>query len=184
MIFLLVAFSFCHQVYDFTSGSYPGVLTIYFEPLDTVEVRIRRYLGVFFSTRFDSNELILDIEAGNQGDQIQKYGPFGPESGLAGVYFKTKNYSLKFNNKGPEQAKIALLFDNEKIPESYPYSSNYDYTFPIFHTSVSEAPSRKLRSLTNPLIYHFEQKKSDSPFMLLCIILGTLCLMGVFYVRK
>lgn len=177
MLFIFVCLSICHQVYDFTTN-YPDILTLYFNPLETVEIIVRKRLGVFLSTWNDYGELHLEVEAGDKGGTIDKYGPFGSESGLAGVYFKTKNFTLKFKNEGADRARIGLMFDYDRFPSRVPSNYRYDYTFPIF--AQGEV---KLTSLTNPFIYYLEEKNNDEPVIILCAVLGTFCMFGMCLAR-
>ncbi|KAK8870823.1 hypothetical protein M9Y10_008721 [Tritrichomonas musculus] len=180
MLFFLICSAISLQVYDFTAGTIPYILTIYFNPLDSAEVRVRPRLGVFLSTWDDADDLNLEVETVNKKGTLVKHGPFGPGSGLAGIYFKTKNYTLKFTNEGPERVKFALLFTSSSLPSQFNNDVKYDYSFPVITESLSNKSPAKLDLLTDPFIYYFEKKNNITPIIILYCVLGALCIGGLY----
>lgn len=180
MLLLFIRFTICLQIYNFTDKSNdifaPYIVTLYFDPLDKIEINLKNGTGAFFSTWED--DLFLEVETFDEKGDSTNYGDFGSESGLAGVYFQTKNYTLKFNNEAEEEKKIAILLDDEYFPSSSPDKS--DLTFP----AITEALATKydvyvLRDLHDNFIYYFESKKNIIPMIIFYCVLGVLCILSM-----
>lgn len=179
-IFAFIQSSICFQTFDYTSKPLPYILTLYFGPNEIIEVKIKNKVGTYLSRFDEADEVDFEIDAIDGKGDVTTYGPFDHNSCLAGVYFKTKNFTLKFENKSPKSAKLALLFmDSTKIPTHL--DKPYDYDFPVITEDVYDYEKfTSLDSITSPLIYYFEKKRNNIPLIVLYCILALLSIYGLF----
>lgn len=109
-------FSFiCFQVFDYTSKDFPERLTLFFNPYDIIEVRVRSFTYTLFKYWEDLDGFRFYIDEIIHKNSVvshivnQTFGPFDSNSKLAAVFFRNNNYSLKFRNEGKNTLRFQII---------------------------------------------------------------------------
>lgn len=63
MIFFLIEFSICQNVFDFTIYSVPPGLILRLQKLEIVDIKLNKNISSFFSDWDDLQDLILNVRA-------------------------------------------------------------------------------------------------------------------------
>lgn len=138
-----------------------GTIEFFFGPLDEIEFDVDSGYGSFFD---DWTEyLYLYVDTGT------RYGPFDHESGLAGVFFKNRGYSLIMINDGLENISF-LVNVNTRYPSDFPVSQIY-------------APNERIENLTSPFIYYMDKPGLKKVVIIMMVILGILSFGPFIFLR-
>lgn len=154
MIFLFFNTIFSKTVIDFSTLLAYGTITLYFGPLDEIEIKVKKGYGTMFGYWIEDLYLYVDADT--------RYGPFDEESGLAGVFFKNIDYSVLLLNDGLNNLSFLV-----KIGRYYPYP--YDPKFPV---SLVSSPGEKIGNLTSPFIYYIDESGYKYVVIIMSIILA------------
>lgn len=141
-------------------------ITLFLDRLDVIEYKVKRYIGTFLSYWKDADDLYLFV------DSDTTYGPFNADSGLAGIYFESRDYTVRLVNDGPNNITFQLSFSR-----TYPYFSYDDEdNFPI--TKLVEQGSL-IENLTSPFIYYIDRSGLKYVIIIMGIILGILSIIAI-----
>ena len=176
IFFILFHFTFSFQLFDFILDEPPDTLILYFKGLEEIDLLYDPGYYIIFS-KF-SDELYIEIDASDRGENETHYGPFSSGSGLGGVYFNKKNITLHFSNESPDPIMIGL-YHTKTFGISY-YPPDYDLEFPILDDS--ELFEKIRYGFTNLKILWFiilKKKSSYTPILAVTIILAVLSIYGI-----
>lgn len=153
MIFFLIYFSICKQIYDFTRKENKNLL-LYIDPHNIIEIKLKRNNGVFFSSWNHMENLTIEAYTEFPIDTNDPYETFNSDSSLIGVFFTDKDYSLRILNEGDLPYKLFVILsdfipghnneNNVQIPNNF--------SVPIFEYAKKGGVG--VINLINPFIFN------------------------------
>lgn len=170
MIFFLIEFSICQNVFDFTIYSVPPGLILRLQKLEIVDIKLNKNISSFFSDWDDLQDLILNVRAEDSKGEVLEYGPFGSDSKLMGVAFNNKKCTLRFSNEGPDNIKFGIAF-TQKINNYKERDFPPNFHFPVNDINISDT----MDSLKSPFIYQMA-KNISIPYCVILSLLGAIYL--------
>ena len=126
---------YCITEYNFLNGKTPGGLQLFLDPLDVVEIKIKKSYQVTINDWGYSDDVYLYVNGKNSKNQKLNYGPFDKNSGLSKIFFENSNYLVQLMNDGPNQAYISFGFssiDPDEMDENSPLAYDNDKKTFIF----------------------------------------------------
>lgn len=153
MLFLFINFILSKTVITFDSIPYWDIIKLYFGPLDEIEITVNKGFATFLG--YLPKDFYIYVDAGT------RYGPFDEESGLAGVFFNTMNYSVLMINNGLENISFLIDIDN--------YYPSYSSDFPVGFVKPSE---KKVENLESPFIYYLDESGYKALLIIMTILLA------------
>lgn len=157
---------------DLIEGGLPKRLLIYLIPEDDIEIKIPKKYGSYIKNWDNEPNVQLYVHAKNANSQLVSYGPFDYESGLAGIYYENKDYTIQLYNDGIENSSFYLLFEKEYFP-----IIRDEIGFPI--TSLYPNGG-KIKSLPSPLIFVIDKSGSKYIIYLMVPIMVILVAISMF----
>ena len=131
MILLLIYCVHSHFVYNFRSKR-PENMILFLGQFESADIMLPNESLTLISKWHRHKDLILEVETENEEKQITKYGPFDKNSRLIGIHMETVKYSIKFENKGQNNIRIAMIFHyfgryNYLGSSYYSFSDEYEF---------------------------------------------------------
>lgn len=170
LIFYFFSFSISITFYDF-SRTIPYSMTFFLNPLDVIEIKVRRGYGTFLSYWKEADDLFLYVDAINVKNNEVSYGPFVGNSGLAGIYFKKNEYIVRLVNDGPSDIEFSMIFSY-----NYPYAPYKEY--PI--SDVIFPSGQEIGQLSSPFIYYIDHSGSKISLIIMGVIVCILAFVPLF----
>lgn len=158
MLFLFIHSSFClkKQVFDFITRQYPSSIHLYVNPMEMVELKIKKGVGSFFAEMYSNNYISIEVESKNADGSIRTRGPYDSNSLLVGLVFKTSNYKIVLYNDGPYVEHIFIIFG-----ENFSYVCNHTITHgDAVPASWLFSPQDSFESISYPIIYNYDHQNA------------------------
>lgn len=115
-------------------------IILYLGPFDIAELNISDSILSIFSNWQNENSFYVEVESIDRKGIITKHGKYNKNSHLIGVYFKKRDYILKFSNEGQNEINFAIKFEElyDLSPPNITDKISTKYKFPNIKPSSSE----------------------------------------------
>lgn len=137
MFYLLLFFSY--SVFDINvSKTYADFIILNLEPFDYSTLYVGKGVSTILSELNREDDIQIEVESINGKGKNVEHGTFNKYSRLYAIFFKNRDYKIKFTNEGQKEIKLALVFSDQYLTNTSlirkKISPKFNFNFPINQT--------------------------------------------------
>lgn len=161
MFYLLLFFSYSASDINI-SKTYADFIILNLEPFDYSIIHVGKGVSTILSDLNREDDIQIEVESINGKGNYVDHGIFNKYSHLYAIFFRNRNYKIKFTNEGQKDIELALVFSDEYFANTSmireKISPRFNFNFPINQT----------RQLTKN--FNYKGSPGNGFFLYLCFI--------------
>lgn len=162
MLFYIFSLTYCIS-YEINLTETPqDFLILYLEPFDYYSIHVRDGVSTILSEIKREDHLLVEVESINSRGESIEHESFDRYSRLYAIFFKNRNYTVKFTNEGHTEIQLGIVFSDEYFKDEVilrkRISPKFDFNFPGNYS----------RQLTQN--FNFNAASSNSQYIYSCVI--------------